>query len=83
MRPVCRLAVSRVGRCLGFKTSEFGGETEPVNLPAETLILKELAEAGGIRAAIDRQYPLEKAAEAHAYVDSGHRRGTVVLTMEE
>jgi NADPH:quinone reductase-like Zn-dependent oxidoreductase len=47
----------------------------------DLVILKELAEAGEIRAAIDRQYPLEQAAEAHAYVDSGRRTGTVVLTM--
>ncbi len=51
--------------------------------PEDLVILKELAEAGEIRAAIDRQFPLEKAAEAHAYVDSGRRKGTVVLTMEE
>ena len=35
-----------------------------------------------IRAAIDRRYPLENAAEAHAYVDGGRRKGSVVLTME-
>ena len=51
--------------------------------PKDLVILKELAEAGAIRAAIDRRFPLEKAAEAHAYVDSGRRKGTVVLTMEE
>jgi NADPH:quinone reductase-like Zn-dependent oxidoreductase len=51
--------------------------------PKDLVILKELAEAGEIRAAIDRQYPLEKAAEAHAYVDSGRRKGAVVLTMVE
>ena len=43
--------------------------------------LRELAEAGAIRAVIDREYPLEQAAEAHAYVDSGRRTGAVVLTM--
>jgi NADPH:quinone reductase-like Zn-dependent oxidoreductase len=51
--------------------------------PKDLVILKELAEAGEIRAAIDRRYPLEKAAEAHAYVDGGRRKGTVVLTMED
>ncbi len=51
--------------------------------PEDLVILKNLAEAGEIRAAIDRQFPLEKAAEAHAYVDGGHRKGAVVLTMEE
>ena len=51
--------------------------------PKDLITLKELAESGEIRAAIDRQYPFEQAAEAHAYVDSGRRKGTVVLTMEE
>ncbi len=51
--------------------------------PQDLAILKELAEAGEIRAAIDRQFPLEKAAEAHAYVDSGRRKGAVVLTMDD
>jgi NADPH:quinone reductase-like Zn-dependent oxidoreductase len=50
--------------------------------PEDLVTLKELAEAGEIRAAIDRKFPLEKAAEAHAYVDSGRRKGTVVLTMD-
>ncbi|MDJ0790012.1 MAG: NAD(P)-dependent alcohol dehydrogenase [Myxococcota bacterium] len=49
----------------------------------DLVVLRELAEAGEIRAAIDRQFPLEKAAEAHAYVDSGRRAGAVVLTMED
>lgn len=49
--------------------------------PADLVILKELAEAGAIRAAIDREYPLEQAADAHAYVDSGRRKGAVVLNI--
>jgi NADPH:quinone reductase-like Zn-dependent oxidoreductase len=51
--------------------------------PEDLGILRALAEAGEIRAAIDRQYPLEKAAEAHTFVDTGRRKGTVILTMEE
>jgi NADPH:quinone reductase-like Zn-dependent oxidoreductase len=54
-----------------------------VSEPRDLVILKELAEAGAIRAVIDREYPLEWAAEAHAYVDSGRRKGTVVLIMED
>ncbi len=49
--------------------------------PEDLVSLKELAEAGAIRAVIDRRYPLERAAEAHAYVDTGRRTGTVVLTI--
>ena len=50
--------------------------------PEDLIALKELAEAGKIRAVIDRRYPLVRAAEAHAYVDTGRRKGTVVLTLE-
>ena len=49
--------------------------------PEDLLALKELAEAGAIRAVIDRRYPLERAAEAHAYVDTGLHKGTVVLSV--
>ncbi len=49
----------------------------------DLVALKELVEAGKIRAVIDKRYPLERAAEAQAYVDTGRRKGTVVLTIAD
>lgn len=42
-------------------------------------LIVQLAERGALRSVIDRCYPLEDAAAAHAYVDTGRKRGSVVL----
>jgi NADPH:quinone reductase-like Zn-dependent oxidoreductase len=67
----------------GFRRQVVGSRAKDVDMINTEVYrhLLELAASGEIRPVIDRTYPLERIAEAHAYVDTGHKRGSVVVTV--
>jgi NADPH2:quinone reductase len=66
-------------------TSVRGGRTVvtgmSVNKQESLPYVRELVEAGKLAIVVDRRYPLSEIVEAHRYVETGHKRGNVVVTI--
>ena len=72
------IAMVIVTRWAGKRRLKFAGGRKN---KADALYLKELIEAGKYRPVIDRRYPMDQAADAHAYVETWQKVGNVVLTI--
>ncbi|WP_138753603.1 NAD(P)-dependent alcohol dehydrogenase [Paenibacillus sinopodophylli] len=73
----CKNALASNGTFLSVE-----GQGVAKELVEDLALLKKLIETGQVKSVIDRCYPLEQMSQAHLYVEKGHKKGNVVITVE-
>ncbi|MGG0788792.1 NAD(P)-dependent alcohol dehydrogenase [Peribacillus simplex] len=75
-KATCKKALTPNGRYVSVE-----GQGIAKVLTEDLLLIKKLIETGTIKSVIDKRYPLEQIPEAHRYVEQGHKKGNVVITL--
>lgn len=79
------IAASATHMLQGLWANMFGSKKVVIGVTKETAgdmeFLQQLTTQGYLRPVIDRTYPLQQIAEAHAYVEKGHKKGNVAITI--
>jgi NADPH:quinone reductase-like Zn-dependent oxidoreductase len=75
LKSQCTKVLARKGKYLSVDRGS------PKSIPEHLELINDLMKAGRFKAVIDRTYPLEQMVQAHRYVDKGHKKGNMIITV--
>jgi len=78
---VGKISASSIKNLLNEKGTYLSVKSSTREDVKDLVLLKNLIESGKIKPVIDRQFPLDQTAEAHRYVEKGHKKGNVIIAV--